>query len=346
MVVTNPFNYGNVLQTAANIDQTRARTNALQAQTDELESTRDNRQTMNEIALMNARGPIIANAAQAIVNSNDPVKLAQQVVPSLVDKGILPPDMMQSISGPLQSEQVVGFAQGLLDRYNFVNSQQAEYKPITVRNPDGSETTKFYNPANPNELIDPGLISAAEQPDALEMLKLRDAQRASLLAQQESDRELQDDIAKGETDLRKEFNQLTSSYRLVDSAYSRILASADNPSPAGDLALIFNYMKMLDPGSTVREGEYANAQNSGSIPQRIQGIYNSLVNGERLDNSVRADFVDRAESLYLAASKTAEEQAKFYGGLAEQRGFNPDNVLGGFNPREITQNDGGWEIVD
>ena len=161
MVVLKPFDYGNVLQTAANIDQTRARTNALQAQTDELESTRDNRRTMNEIALMNARGPIIANAARAIITSEDPVRLTQQVVPSLVEKGILPPDMIQSISGPLQSEQVVGFAQGLLDRYTFLNSQQAEYKPITVRNPDGSETTKFYNPANPNELLDPGLVSAA-----------------------------------------------------------------------------------------------------------------------------------------------------------------------------------------
>ena len=38
------------------------------------------------------------------------------------------------------------------------------------------------------------------------------------------------------------------------------------PDAAGDMALIFSYMKMLDPNSTVREGEYATAQDAGSIP--------------------------------------------------------------------------------
>jgi len=33
-------------------------------------------------------------------------------------------------------------------------------------------------------------------------------------------------------------------------------------------------MKILDPGSVVREGEFATAQNSAGIPERIRAKYN------------------------------------------------------------------------
>ena len=54
---------------------------------------------------------------------------------------------------------------------------------------------------------------------------------------------------------RREFSGLPAvkSFAEQASAYGRVVASAEDPSPAGDLALIFNYMKVLDPGSTVRD---------------------------------------------------------------------------------------------
>jgi len=55
--------------------------------------------------------------------------------------------------------------------------------------------------------------------------------------------------------LRKEFNSRVGDFTDVSDAYSRVLASVgpgNEGTPAGDIALIFNYMKMLDPGSPVR----------------------------------------------------------------------------------------------
>lgn len=97
--------------------------------------------------------------------------------------------------------------------------------------------------------------------------------------------------------LRDEFNERTKEFQSVNSATQRVLDSAKSPSAAGDLALIFNYMKVLDPGSTVREGEFATAQNSSGIPERLRARYNSIVNGERLSDKQRNDFVSRAMKL-------------------------------------------------
>lgn len=130
-----------------------------------------------------------------------------------------------------------------------------------------------------------------------------------------------------EKDLRTVFNKETQPFVEVNNAFGRISASAKNPSPAGDMALIFNFMKMLDPGSTVREGEYANAQNAGSAPSKLRALYNSVVDGTRLDTTQRADFVDRAGRLYAQSSNTYEQRAKQYKELATSYNLDPDKVV-------------------
>ena len=110
-------------------------------------------------------------------------------------------------------------------------------------------------------------------------------------------------------------------------AFGRIVASAEDPSPAGDLALIFNFMKVLDPGSTVREGEFANAQNAGGIDDKVRGLYNQIINGKRLSEVQRADFVGRAQRLYSNAEQGYAKTEKFYRGVAERAGLKPEEVI-------------------
>lgn len=103
----------------------------------------------------------------------------------------------------------------------------------------------------------------------------------------------------------------------VRQAYNRVLSATKEPSAAGDLALIFNYMKMLDPGSTVREGEFANAQNSAGVPERLRANYNQIVNGERLSVNQRNDFVNQAKGLYESQLGSYENAINFYKNQAE-----------------------------
>jgi hypothetical protein len=137
-----------------------------------------------------------------------------------------------------------------------------------------------------------------------------------------------------EQQLRSQFQGATKDYRSVRDAYNRIEASAKNPSAAGDLSLIFNYMKILDPGSTVREGEFANAQNSGSIPSNIRNVYNKAISGQRLNENQRRDFLDRSKSLFNAQDKTYKGAKSQYTKIANKYNLDPENVVGGFDNEE------------
>ena len=164
------------------------------------------------------------------------------------------------------------------------------------------------------------------------------------------------DIAQGDWDkaksVRGEFQAIPAvkAFSEQSQAFGRIVASAENPSPAGDLALIFNFMKVLDPGSTVREGEFANAQNAGSIDDRVRSLYNQIIAGTRLSEDQRGDFVNRAGRLYGNAEQGYLKTENFYRGVAERAGLNPDEVMPSYRysgaqpqktlkrPEEVPQN--------
>jgi hypothetical protein len=95
-------------------------------------------------------------------------------------------------------------------------------------------------------------------------------------------------------------------------SYGTVLAAAKDPSAAGDLSLIFAYMKMLDPGSVVREGEFATAQNTAGVPDRIRNLYNRIISGERLNPNQRAEFVNQAKAVYGAAKQRQDAIVRTY----------------------------------
>lgn len=135
-------------------------------------------------------------------------------------------------------------------------------------------------------------------------------------------------VSKDASALRKEFNALpeVKDFKDVDTAFQKIQGAAKNVSAAGDLSLIFGYMKMLDPGSTVREGEFANAQNAGGVDDKVAAAYNNVRSGQRLTDAQRADFIAQARGLYEAQRKAYSAAAQRYRGLAERAGLAPDDV--------------------
>jgi hypothetical protein len=134
-----------------------------------------------------------------------------------------------------------------------------------------------------------------------------------------------------EDTVRKEFLGQAKSYIEIGQAYKKIEESAKTPSAAGDLALIFNYMKILDPGSVVREGEFATAQNAAGIPDRIRAQYNQVLNGQRLAETQRADFLNQAKNITKSQRDNFNQTLEpFYTRIVEDRNLNKSNVL--FDP--------------
>lgn len=133
------------------------------------------------------------------------------------------------------------------------------------------------------------------------------------------------DTLNAEGKLRDDF---TRDYKpIADQTFSieRLRASQDDA--AGDLALIFNYMKMLDPGSAVREGEFANAQNATGIPDVIRNQWNKLQSGERLNPAQRTSFRNQAENLYEPYKKKGDQLKATYATEAKRSGLNPSSIL-------------------
>lgn len=133
-------------------------------------------------------------------------------------------------------------------------------------------------------------------------------------------------IATMEDNLRQELVKNAGEFVKVRDAYSRVQAVTKQPSAAGDLALIFNFMKMLDPGSTVRETEFANAENAKGVDESIRSVWNKLKTGERLTEAQRADFIGQAANLFDSQKSFYDQSRSYYGELAKRRGLNADNV--------------------
>lgn len=113
-------------------------------------------------------------------------------------------------------------------------------------------------------------------------------------------------------------------YRKIDNAFRE-------NTGAGDIAGIFGFMKAIDPTSTVREGEFATAENSGGITERIRNLYNKALEGERLTPKVRGEILSAAAS-QVNAYRPAYEQARTnYQQLAADAGLAPDSVVQPFD---------------
>jgi len=129
-----------------------------------------------------------------------------------------------------------------------------------------------------------------------------------------------------EGQFRREYNTITKEFRDVQAAFGRISAT-DPTTAAGQISLVFQYMKMLDPGSTVREGEFATAENARGVPEGVMNTYNKIMAGKRLTPDQVADFKGQATKLYGEALNSYDATRKTYEGIATNYGFGIDRTV-------------------
>lgn len=132
-----------------------------------------------------------------------------------------------------------------------------------------------------------------------------------------------DDDTKAGATLRSEYNNhpVVKQHAIVSATYENILNNED--TGAGDMALIYQYIKMLDPTTGVKEGEYASAENTTGIPTRVLVLYNKARTGEKLDPSQRSAFISQAGQLYETSKKQAETVKQGIEQIGKDTGVNP-----------------------
>jgi hypothetical protein len=132
-----------------------------------------------------------------------------------------------------------------------------------------------------------------------------------------------------ETDLRKEYSGLPAikEFSTVQTAHKQVINALNNPSAANDLAAATKFMKLLDPGSVVRESELGMAMAATGAIDLMGNYLQRLQNGERLNPAQRADFKKAAELAYKAAEDTFNQISGQYVDLANSYNLNPNNIV-------------------
>jgi len=130
-----------------------------------------------------------------------------------------------------------------------------------------------------------------------------------------------------ETKLRGEYINQSRDYVTRRDAYDNIQSLAQSGGGASDIALLTAFMKLQDPGSTVREGEFATAENAPGVNEKVLVQYNKLLTGDKLTPEARKKFVDVAGTTFKSAQRQHTKRTNQYEGLATRAGVNPKQVL-------------------
>jgi len=120
----------------------------------------------------------------------------------------------------------------------------------------------------------------------------------------------------------KDFNDMKS-------AYSQVVSSLAQGTPIGDVAGATKVMKLLDPGSVVRETELGIAMAASGRMDRLQYYFNNFMSGEKLTPTQRDDFKALSNELYAAAGQAYNQKRDEYKSFGSAYGFkNLDTALG------------------
>ena len=138
-----------------------------------------------------------------------------------------------------------------------------------------------------------------------------------------------------EMKLADDYRAQSKDFGAATSAYKQINATLDSAttSPAATLAAATKFMKILDPGSVVRESELGMALQASGVLDRAANYMNILQRGKVLTPTQVADFRDISQKMYSAAQQVQQTIDADYKGKAKAYNLRPEMVT-----QELGQN--------
>lgn len=143
--------------------------------------------------------------------------------------------------------------------------------------------------------------------------------------------------------LRGDFRSepIYKAHQEMQSAYAQISQGLKQQSPAGDLAGATKLMKLLDPGSVVRESELGMAMAASGLLDRVENYASLIMSGQKLTPAQRADFQKLADALYAESVNSYNAKRNEYSDIAKRNQLTEVDVVG---PEAGAPNLGGWSI--
>jgi hypothetical protein len=114
----------------------------------------------------------------------------------------------------------------------------------------------------------------------------------------------------------------------MKSAYGQVISALDQGSPIGDVAGATKVMKLLDPGSVVRESELGIAMAASGRMDRLKYYFDNWASGNKLTPTQRNDFKQLSNELYAAAGQAYNQKRGEYLDFGASTGVELDKALG------------------
>lgn len=176
---------------------------------------------------------------------------------------------------------------------------------------------------------------AATGKEKFDLDKWKAQQQAALgwkglsLRQQEAAQQDAGKQVKTEGELRREFNSLpeVKEFGAFDANYQGLLKAARNHNGVGGTTAIFSFMKLIDPGVAVMEGDVDRIKAAGGPAAQFAGLYERAISGAPIPKSVIDDMVKQAGELHSIRANQVRSLERQYGGIAQQSGADPTRVV-------------------
>jgi len=280
------------------------------------------------------RASLIGQALPAGVIPSGGAVLTQQQRQLLAalpaEKGI--PEALKLMQPPTPSEKTKLLNElGLkptLENLRLLDKPEAEPEKIRYLNALNMPITlenlrKLDKPeATPNELQ---LLAAAEVPPTLDNILLIRRSAATNVNVDVGQKGFENKMGAKKTfmsePIYKDFNDMKS-------AYGQVLSALDQGTPIGDVAGATKVMKLLDPGSVVRESELGLAMQASGRMDRLKNYFDMWSSGKRLTPTQRDDFKQLSTELYSAAAQAYNQKRGEYIDFGQSTGVTLDKALG------------------
>jgi hypothetical protein len=193
----------------------------------------------------------------------------------------------------------------------------------------------------PSDLASPAAGSSSEPKALTELAKLYDDLNAAEPNSEEAERIQEQinaiakeggfnkDIFGAEADLRKEWQKFETPFNQIKTNHEKLKTALQRQSGVGDMSSIFIYMKMLDPGSVVRESEFAQAQQTAGAVESLIVRMNQIAVGDKLSPEQRKEFLDLANEFYNLSKAHIGQNRLNLGTIVQNNpSLKPSNIFG------------------
>ena len=138
--------------------------------------------------------------------------------------------------------------------------------------------------------------------------------------------------------IRKQFLDESKNFNARKSSRDQILANTSKKfkdrTAADDFTLVYQYYKFVDPTSVVREAEFENLQNLGSVGEKIKTIIPKWTKGTTLSKQKVKDLENAMNDSFPSFVKEQKERENTYTNILKDGGFDTNVYMQSFLPND------------